>query len=123
MKRYKSITIGLMAMVLLNSCQKFLTTTLTDAKQTDVSFYKTPSDAFTALVGCYNGLNLIYNGEALPPIMEVFSDNCFGATGASDGYGWEMLDEFNKAISPSDVAIHSGGWQKYYQAIYRCNVL
>jgi len=112
-----------MAMVLLNSCQKFLTTTLTDAKQTDVSFYKTPSDAFTALVGCYNGFNLIYNGEALPPMMEVFSDNCFGATGASDGYGWEMLDEFNKAISPSDVAMHSGGWQKYYQAIYRCNVL
>jgi len=123
MKRYKSITIALVAMVLLNSCKKFLTTELTDPKQTDISYYKTPSDAFTALVGCYNGLDLIWNGEAIPPMTEVFSDNCFGATGASDGYGWEMLDEFNKTISPSDVAIHSAAWQKYYQAIYRCNVL
>jgi len=123
MKRHKIITIGLLGMLALSSCKKWLTTTLTDPKQTDVSYYKTPSDAFTAMVGCYNGLNLIWNGEALPPLMEVFSDNVFGATGASDGYGWEMLDEFNKTISPSDVSIHSGGWQKYYQAIYRCNVL
>ncbi|OJW55950.1 MAG: hypothetical protein BGO55_04890 [Sphingobacteriales bacterium 50-39] len=126
MKKIKYSTIGLvaaLAMLSLNSCKKFLTTELTAASQTDVSFYKTPSDAFTALVGCYNGLDLIYNGEAIPPIMEVFSDNCFGATGASDGYGWEMMDEFNKTISPSDVSMHSGGWKNYYQAIYRCNVL
>jgi len=120
MKKIKYSTIGLvaaLAMLSLNSCKKFLTTELTAASQTDVSFYKTPSDAFTALVGCYNGLDLIYNGEAIPPIMEVFSDNCFGATGASDGYGWEMMDEFNKTISPSDVSMHSGGWKNYYQAI------
>ena len=125
MKRFKNSTVGLMALVMLTlgSCKKFLTTELTSPSQTDVSYYKTPSDAFTSLVGCYNGLDVVYNGEALPPMMEVFSDNCFGATGASDGYGWEMLDEFNKTISPSDVAIHSGGWKGFYQAIYRVNVL
>lgn len=125
MKRYKNSTVGLMAlaMLTLNSCKKFLTTDLTSASQTDVSYYKTPSDAFTSLVGCYNGLDLIWNGESLPVMMEVFSDNCFGGTGSSDGYGYEMLDEFNKTISPSDVAIHSAGWKGYYQAIYRCNVL
>jgi len=125
MKRYKYSTIGLMALAMLslNSCKKFLTTELTAASQTDVSYYKTPSDAFTALVGCYNGLDLIWGGEAIPPMMEVFSDNCFGGTGSGDGYGWEMLDEFNKTISPSDVSIHSAAWKNYYQAIYRCNVL
>jgi hypothetical protein len=125
MKRFKNSTIGLMAlaMLTLGSCKKYLTTELTSASQTNVSYYKTPSDAFTSLVGCYNGLDLIWNGEAIPPMVEVFSDNCFGGTGASDGYGWEMLDEFNKTISPSDVAIHSGSWKNYYQAIYRCNVL
>jgi hypothetical protein len=125
MKGYKNSTIGLLAlaMLALNSCKKFLTTELTSASQTDVSYYKTPADAFTALVGCYNGLDLIWNGESVPVFMEVFSDNCFGGTGSSDGYGYEMIDEFNKAISPSDVAIHSAGWKSYYQAIYRCNVL
>jgi len=125
MKRYKYSAIGFMAlaMLALTSCKKYLTTELTSASQTDVSYYKSPSDAFTSLVGCYNGLDVIYNGEALPAMMEVFSDNSFGATGSSDGYGWQMLDEFNKIISPSDVSIHSGGWKGYYQAIYRCNVL
>lgn len=125
MKTWKYSIVGLAALssLMLGSCKKFLTTELTAASQTSESYYKTPSEAFTALVGCYNGFNLIYGGEAIPPMMEVFSDNCFGGTGASDGYGWEMLDEFNKTISPSDVAIHSSAWQEYYQAIYRCNVL
>jgi len=121
--KYKIMGLAALAIIAFPSCKKYLTTELTAASQTNVSYYKTPADGFTALVGCYNGLDLIYNGEALPPMMEVFSDNCFGATGSSDGYGWEMLDEFNKSISPSDVSIHSGGWKNYYQAIYRCNVL
>jgi len=123
MKSLKIITIGLLGMLALSSCKKFLTTTLTDPKQSDASYYKTPADGYTALVGCYNGLDVLYGGEAIPPMMEVFSDNCFGGTGSGDGFGWEMLDEFNKTISPSDVAIHSTAWKSYYQAIYRCNVL
>lgn len=123
MKRYRTIIIALIAMISLNSCKKFLTTDLTDPVKTNTSYYKTPDDAFTALVGCYNGLNLIWNSDAIPAQMEVFSDNCFGGTGASDGYGWQLMDEFDKTVSPSDVSIHSASWTAYYQAIYRCNVL
>ena len=123
MKRYRIIIIALIAIISFNSCKKFLTTELTDAVQTNVTYYKTPSDAFTALAGCYNGLNLIYNSDAIPAELEVFSDNSFGGTGAFDGYGWEMIDEFDKTVSPSDVSFHSWGWKQYYQAIYRCNVL
>ena len=122
-KGYGIIIIALIAMISFNSCEKFLTTELTDATQTNASYYKTPSDAYTALVGCYNGFNLIYNSDAIPAELEVFSDNSFGATGAFDGYGWEMIDEFDKTVSPSDVSFHSWGWKNYYQAIYRCNVL
>jgi hypothetical protein len=96
---------------------------LTDAVQTNVSYYKTPSQAYTALVGCYNGLNLPYNNGSTPAELEVFSDNSFGATGAFDGYGWEMIDEFDKSVSPSDVSMHSSAWKTFYQAIYRCNML
>ena len=123
MKRYKILIIAVTAIVSFNSCQKFLTTTDTNPVQTNTSYYKTPSDAFTALVGCYNGLNLIWNSDAIPAELEVFSDNSLGGTGATDGYGWEMMDEFDPKVSPSDASIHSSGWKQYYQAIYRCNIL
>jgi starch-binding outer membrane protein, SusD/RagB family len=126
MNKYRIIIIVSIAMLSFNSCKKFLTTTDTNPVQTNSSYYKTPSDAFTALVGCYNGLDLIWNNSganAFPVCSEVFSDNCFGGTGASDGYGFQMLDEFNPKVSPSDASIFSGMWKEYYQAIYRCNVL
>ncbi len=123
MKKYRIIIVTVIAIITFNSCKKFLTTELTDAVQTNVTYYKTPSDAYTALAGCYNGLDQIYNSDAIPAELEVFSDNSFGGTGAFDGYGWEMIDEFDKSVSPSDVSFHSSGWKAYYQAIYRCNVL
>ena len=107
MKTYKIITLAFIAMISFNSCNGFLTTELTDAKKTTDTYYKTPSDAYTALVGCYNGLDLIWNqGVAFPVVSEVLSDNCFGGTGSSDGYGYQLLDEFNKSISPADVSIY-----------------
>ena len=123
MKRYRIIIVAAIAIITFNSCKKFLTSELTDAVQTDVSYYKTPSDAYTALVGCYNGLDQIYNNDAIPSLLDVFSDNSFGGTGVFDGYGWAMVDEFDKTVSPSDVSFHSSGWKAYYQTIYRCNVL
>jgi hypothetical protein len=123
MNRYRIIVFATVAIITFNSCKKFLTSELTDAKQTNISYYKTPAEAYTSLVGCYNGLNQIYNNDAIPALLEVFSDNSFGGTGTFDGYGWAMVDEFDKSISPSDVSFHSGGWKAYYQTIYRCNVL
>jgi len=123
MKKYRIIAIALIAMTSFISCNKFLTTELTDAVQTNISYYKTPDQAFNSLIGCYNGFNLIYNSDAIPAELEVFSDNSFGGTGTYDGYGWQMMDEFDKTVSPSDVSMHSWSWKQYYQAIYRCNVL
>ena len=124
MRKYRILVIALIAMISFNSCDKFLTSELTDAKKTSESYYQTPSDAYTALVGCYNGLDLIWNGGiAFPVVSEVLSDNCLGGTGASDGYGYQLLDEFDKSVSPSDVSIYSNTWKHYYQAIYRCNTL
>lgn len=123
MKTYKIITLAFIAMISFNSCSDFLTTELTDAKKTTDTYYKTPAEAYTALVGCYNGLDLIWNsGVSFPVASEVLSDNCFGGTGASDGYGYQLLDEFNKTVSPADVSLYSANWKAYYQAIYRCNV-
>lgn len=124
MKTYKLFALALVAMISFNSCSDFLTTELTDATKTVDSYYKTPDEAFTALTGCYNGLNMAYNsGVAFPVAAEVFSDNCFGGTGSSDGYGYAMIDEFNPKISPADISMYGSTWKAYYQAVYRCNVL
>lgn len=88
------------------------------------NFYKSKSDAELAIVGCYDGIQVLYNnGVAFPVLSEVLSDNTFGATGNADGFGYQLLDEFDLQRSPSDVNILNANWEAYYQAIYRCNSL
>lgn len=94
-------------------------------QQTDTNFYKTKEDAYAALVGCYDGLQVATgaSGMGIPVISEVMSDDCFGGTGASDGYGYAAIDEFDITRSPSDVDLLNNNWIAYYKALYRCNVL
>ncbi len=123
MKTYKILMVAITMLFALSSCQKFLTTQLTNQKTAD-SYYQTPEDAATALVGCYNGLDLIWNaGTALPIAAEVASDDALGGTGSGDSYLYEMINEFNKSVAPSQTNIFEPNWQAYYQAIYRCNTL
>lgn len=93
-------------------------------QKTDTNFYKTTDDAFSALVGCYDGLQVATGagGMGIPVISEVMSDDCFGGTGASDGYGFAAIDEFDISRSPADVDLFNSNWVAYYKAIYRCNV-
>jgi len=92
---------------------------------TDTSFFKTKDDAYTALVGCYDGLQVAAGssgGQAFPLASEVLSDNCFGASGNSDGFGLTAIDEFDISRSPADVDLYNNNWIAYYMAIYRCNI-
>lgn len=109
--------------LLVTGCNGYLDTEpITEI--TDANYYKTPEDAYTALVGCYDGLQIIWaDGISLPVAAEVMSDNAFGGTGNSDGFGYQMMDEFDKSRSPSDQNMYSANWSAYYKAVYRCNVL
>ncbi|MFB9110130.1 RagB/SusD family nutrient uptake outer membrane protein [Flavobacterium gyeonganense] len=93
-------------------------------QQTDINFYKTTEDAYSALVGCYDGLQVATgaSGLGIPVMSEVMSDDCFGGTGASDGYNYALVDEFDKSRSPSDIDLFNENWKSYYKALYRCNV-
>ena len=122
----KNTNIYILALTLLTfgSCKKdFLDSTpITEA--TEENFYRTKMDAQRAVVGCYDGLQGLggqYN--ALPFAAEVMSDNAFGGGGSNDGYGLQLLDEFNKQVSPADVNYFGGSWEVYYRAVYRCNML
>ncbi|MFI0430233.1 RagB/SusD family nutrient uptake outer membrane protein [Mariniflexile sp. HMF6888] len=93
-------------------------------QQTDANFYKNTNDAFAALVGCYDGLQVIggKGGFGFPVISEVMADDCFGGGGTNDGYGSQVMDEFDISRSPGDVDLFNDNWQLYYKALYRCNV-
>lgn len=92
---------------------------------TDANFYSTPKDALTALIGCYDGLQVATgaSGTGVPVANEVLSDDCFGGTSISDDYNFAALDEFDISRAPSYVDLFNGNWVAYYKAIYRCNVL
>lgn len=93
-------------------------------QQTDTNFYKTTEDAYAALVGCYDGMQVATGaaGLGVPVISEVMSDNCFGGTGNSDGFNYAAIDEFDISRSPADVDLFNANWIAYYKALYRCNI-
>lgn len=121
MKNTYKIILGL-ALFSLSSCN---VETEPITQLTDTNFYKTTDDAFTALVGCYDGMQVVSgaSGIGVPVAIEVMSDDCFGGTGNSDGYNYAAMDEFDITRSPSDVDLFNENWKNYYKAIYRCNVL
>lgn len=122
----KTTKIYILAFMLLSlgGCSKGFLDIEPVTSVTEVNYYKTPADAYKALVGCYDGLQTVWaDGMSFPVASELLSDNCFGGTGVSDGYGYQMIDEFDKSRSPSDQSLFGANWIAYYKAIYRCNVL
>lgn len=106
------------------SCTKGFLDTEDVTNATEQNFYRTPQDAYKALVGAYDGLQRVWSdGVALPLAAEILSDNAFGGTGNADGFGFQMLDEFDRFRSPSDQNIFNANWSAYYRAVYRCNML
>lgn len=113
------------AILILSSCSKSFLNTKDVTTASEQNFYQTPSDAFQAMVGVYSGLKTAVgeNTSGIVTMSEVLSDNAFGGTGYGDGYGWELMDEFDKNRSPADQNIFSGPWSDYYAAIFRANML
>ena len=123
MKKLK-LYIPVIALLSLVACKKSFLDTEDVSTVSEQNFYQTPNEAYKALVGCYDGLQRIYaGGQALPVASEVMSDNAFGGTGNADGFGYAMMDEFDKLRSPSDQNMFEGNWFGYYNAIYRVNLL
>ena len=116
MKLNNKIFIALVAIVALASCKKsFLDKTPVDAIAQE-DFYKTPDDAFKALVASYNVLDLTGYGNIVLS-SEITSDDCFGGGGLADN-GPRQWDKFQDYTN-----LNSDAWKKYYQGIYRANTL
>ena len=89
------------------------------------NFYKTEGDAWRALLGCYDGWRQISSapGVGIMVAASVLSDECYGGTGANDGYGYQAMDQFDLSVSPADQNLFEQDWKVYYSAVYRCNEL
>ncbi|WP_231628682.1 RagB/SusD family nutrient uptake outer membrane protein [Mangrovimonas sp. ST2L15] len=94
-------------------------------EQTTSNFYQTTEDAWTALVGCYDGMQVATGAyaEGFYTVSEVLSDDCFGGTGNSDGFGYQAMDEFDINRAPGSVNLLGGVWAGYYKGINRVNTL
>lgn len=91
---------------------------------TDANFYQTTQDAEMAIVGCYDGLQMVYSsGVAFPVASMVFADEAFGGTGNNDDYKYQQLDEFDLSRAPSELNVLEDNWKNYYKALYRVNLL
>ena len=117
--------IPVIALLSLVACKKSFLDTEDVTSATEQNFYKTTDDAWKALVGVYDGMQRAgSSGSGLQVIAaEVLSDNTFGGTGNADGFGYAMMDEFDKLRSPSDQDMFGDNWAVYYKAIYRANML
>lgn len=123
MKKIK-LYIVVIGLVTFSSCGEEFLDSKPYTELSDVNFYNTPADANNALVGAYDGLQRMYSSAfAMPVSSELFSDNAFGGLGKADGYGGQLLDEFDPQRSPVDKNILEDNWKNYYTGIYRCNTL
>lgn len=116
------IVLGMLAMV--GCSEDFLNTEpITDT--TDDSYYQIPEHAYSALVGCYDGLQVVTGAaeRTFPAVSEVMSDDCFGGLGNTDPFDYQAIDEFDISRAPGYQDLYNDTWVKYYQALYRCNVL
>lgn len=125
MKRLSIYFIIASVVITTMSCSKDFLEAEPVTEVTDANFYKTPEDAYSALVGCYDGMQVAtgIGGLSYPVASMVLSDNFFGGTGNADGFGFQAVDEFDLSRSPSDQNLYGNLWSAYYRAIYRCNVL
>ncbi|MDT0689718.1 RagB/SusD family nutrient uptake outer membrane protein [Salegentibacter sp. F188] len=120
---YFLLFLGLLSTV---SCSEDFLDAEPITETTDANFYRTPEDAFSALAGCYDGLQIASGGVAglsYPVTSMVLSDNMFGGVGNADPFNFQAVDEFDINRAPTYGNLYETLWIEYYRALYRCNVL
>ena len=124
MKLYTIVALGLAGMALTGCSESFLDVQSLTESNTD-NFYKTQNDANRALIGCYDGWRQVSSspGFGFYVASEVMGAECFGATGNTDGRGYQAVDRFDLSQSSSDLNLYESDWARYYAGIYRCNEL
>lgn len=122
--KYNILALGIAGLTLAACSESFLDMESKTESNTD-NFYKTQGDAYRALIGCYDGWRQCSSNPGIGFFVasEVMGTECFGATGNTDGRGYQVIDRFDIAQSSSDLNIYESDWARYYEGICRCNEL
>lgn len=126
MNKFKLYILGLgLASMGLASCTAGFLDVESKKESTTDNFYRTESDAWRALIGCYDGWQCTTSsaGCAFYYASEIMADECFAGVGITDARNYQVIDRFDASQSPSDMNILENEWKNYYAAIYRCNEL
>jgi len=119
------LTFGVVGALSLTSCSESFLDVSSKTESNTENFYKSEGDAWRALLGCYDGWRQISSnpGIGFYVASTVMGDECYGATGNGDGFGYQVIDSFDPVKSPSDMQLYSTDWKVYYAGVYRCNEL
>lgn len=113
MKKIYLITLLSLAFMQFSCSKHFLEKTPIN-KKVESDFYKTPEDAFQALVSAYSMLDISGNGNIMLS-AELASDDCFGGAGTAD----DGVMQWDRFLSYNDH--NADAWAKYYKGIFRAN--
>lgn len=113
MKKIIFILIGCSSLILAGCKKSFLALTPIN-KEVEQDFYKTPADAFKALVAAYSVLDISGYGNIVLS-SEITSDDCFGGGGTAD-HGLTQWDRFQTFTDHNTDA-----WSKYFMGIFRAD--
>ena len=122
---FKISTLIVTLSLVMISCSESYLDVESKTESNTSNFYKSQNDAWRALIGCYDGWRQTSSnpGFGFYVASEVMGTECFGATGNTDGRGYQVVDRFDIAQSSSDLNLYESDWARYYQGIYRCNEL
>jgi hypothetical protein len=113
------------AAILLPACKKSFLDVQPKGELLESNFYKTPSDAYSALVAAYNPLAMEVGGSDntyIDPLggLNAASDECYAGGGNStDNNIWQVWNSYTMsgAVGPG-----AGYWDRSYSGIYRVNL-
>lgn len=124
----KILGLGLVSVMTLGmaSCAESFLDTVSKTEPNSNNYYKTETQAERALIGCYDGWRQISSQPGTYPFMiasTIMSDECYGGSGMSDGFGAQNVDQFSTAPGPSEMNMFEQDWKSYYAGLFRCNTL
>ncbi len=125
----KNIKLSILAVaaagLVAGSCTESFLDVSSKTESTTGNYYKTESDAYRALVGCYDGWQVTTSSEGTGFYLasELMADECFSGAGNTDARNYCVIDRFDQSQSSSDLNLFEDDWSNYYAAIYRCNML
>lgn len=124
----KILGLGLVSAAALGmaSCAESFLDTVSKTEPNSNNYYKTETQAERALIGCYDGWRQISSQPGTYPFMiasTIMSDECYGGSGMSDGFGAQNVDQFSTAPGPSEMNMFEQDWKSYYAGLFRCNTL